>query len=134
MTQIAWLSLGNMGRGMTLNLAQKGNLSKPLILWNRTQARTEEHVEKIGKDKARVAKTIEEAVEASDIIFTMTGTDSADKSMYETALKVDVKGKIFVDCATVEPSTTNALAKSVEAKGASFLASPGMLFDSVNFA
>jgi len=84
----------------------------------------QEHSQKLGADKTRVAKTIEEAVEASDIIFTMVGTDSADKDMYETALKVDVKGKIFVDCATVEPNTTNGIAKSMEAKGASFLASP----------
>ena|ERR1700761_271996 len=110
---------------MCRNLVGKGNLSKPLILYNRTPGRAEALSVELGKDQTQVATSIEDAVKAADIIFSCVGNDAAVKEMIDTALKVDVNGKIFVECSTIAPDTTNALAKSVEAKGAAYLASPG---------
>jgi len=113
-----------MGRGMCKNLVEKGNLSAPLILFNRTQKRTDDLAAKLGADNSAVAPTIEDAVVPADIIFTCVGDDKAINQIVDTILKSDVKGKLIVDCSTVHPDTTNALAKRITAKGAHFVACP----------
>ena len=52
------------------------------------------------------------------------GDDAAVQSNIEEALKGDVKGKVLVDCSTIHPDTTAAIAKSIEGRGASFVACP----------
>jgi 3-hydroxyisobutyrate dehydrogenase-like beta-hydroxyacid dehydrogenase len=127
MPTLAYIGLGNMGSGMAKNLVEKGNLSSPLILYNRTIKKAEELSKELGTDKTKVASTIEDAVRDADIIYTCLGSDKAVSDTIASALNVHVAGKIFVECSTVSPDTTNAAAKSVEAKGASFVGSPSML-------
>ncbi|KAI9704762.1 MAG: hypothetical protein M1836_006542 [Candelina mexicana] len=122
--QLAWIGLGNMGRGMVTNLVRKGNLSSPLIIYNRTQKRADDLSAKLPSGKSKVVTIIEEAVSSSDIIFTCVGDDKAISETIETALKSDVEGKLFVDCSTVHPDTATALAKNINAKGAEFVACP----------
>ncbi|KAI9714667.1 MAG: hypothetical protein M1812_006332 [Candelaria pacifica] len=110
--------------GMCANLVEKGNLSSPLIIYNRTQKRADDLNAKLPSGKSKIATTIEEAVSSSDIIFTCVGDDKAIFETIETALKSNVKGKLFVDCSTVHPDTTNALAKSINSKEAEFVACP----------
>jgi 3-hydroxyisobutyrate dehydrogenase-like beta-hydroxyacid dehydrogenase len=125
--KLAWIGLGNMGRGMCKNLVEKGNLTSPLILYNRTQSRADKLSSQLGSDKTKVASSISEAVKASDIIFTCVGDDPAIKETVDAILKEDVSGKLVVDCSTVHPTTTNALAQKITAKGAEFVACPGIL-------
>lgn len=110
---------------MCKQLVEKGNLDKPLIIFNRTLNRAEDMNAKLPSGKSTVAQNISEAVSKSDIIFTCLGDDAAIKDTVETMMKEDVKGKLFVDCSTVHPDTTNALAKTIEAKSAQFVACPG---------
>ena len=123
--QLAWIGLGNMGRGMCKNLVEKGDLDKPLIIFNRTKKRAEDLSSRLGEGKTNVADSIEDTVAQADVIFTCVGDDKAISDTIDTALEQDVKGKLFVDCSTVHPDTTNALGKKVEEKGASFVACPG---------
>lgn len=111
-------------QGMCKNLVEKGSHEKPLIIFNRTQQRAELLSSQLPLGKSRVASTIEEAVADSDIIFTCVGDDAAINETIDTALKGEVKGKLFIDCSTVHPNTTNDLAEKVKAKGAEFVASP----------
>jgi len=122
--QIAWIGLGNMGRGMCKNLVEKGQLSKPLIVYNRTVKRSQDLQAKLGGDKIKVVSTIEEAVAPSDIIFTCVGDDQAIQDTIATAVSSDVQGKLFVDCSTVHPDTTAQLANACNARGADFVACP----------
>lgn len=110
---------------MCKNLVEKGNLDKPLIIFNRTPKRATDLEEKLPSGKSTVVSSINEAVSESDIIFTCLGDDPAVKDTLETAVKGDVKGKLFVDCSTIHPDTTNQLAKLIEAQGAQFVACPG---------
>ena len=112
---------------MCKNLVEKGNLSEPLIIFNRTQQRATDLQSKLPSGKSTVAPTLDEAVANSDIIFTCLGDDAAIQDTIATAIKGDVKGKLFVDCSTVHPDTTNMLAKSIGAQGAHFVACPGQL-------
>ncbi|TKA80511.1 hypothetical protein B0A49_00333 [Cryomyces minteri] len=100
--QLAWIGLGNMGRGMCKNLVEKGQLSQPLIIFNRTKKRADDLSAQLGSERSKVASTIEEAVSASDIIFTCVGDDKAITDTIETALKaadtINSKGGEFVAC------------------------------------
>lgn len=109
---------------MCKNLVQKGDLDKPLIIFNRTTKRAEDLSKSLGAGKSTVASSISEAVSQSDIIFTCVGDDKAINATIDEALKGSVKGKLFVDCSTVHPDTTEALAKNITAAGAEFVASP----------
>jgi 3-hydroxyisobutyrate dehydrogenase-like beta-hydroxyacid dehydrogenase len=109
---------------MCKNLVEKGDLDKPLIIYNRTKKRADDLSQKLTSAKSTVASTIEDAVSKSDIIFTCLGDDAAVNETIDSALKGNVKGKLFVDCSTVHPDTTNALAKKVTSTGAEFVACP----------
>lgn len=110
---------------MCKNLVEKGKLEVPLIIFNRTTQRATDLEAELGDGKVAVAKTISEAVAQSDIIFTCLGNDAAVTDIFATAVKGDVKSKLFVDCSTVHPDTTNELAKKIESHGGHFVACPG---------
>jgi len=107
---------------MCKNLVEKGNLSQPLIIHNRTVKRAEELSAKIGN--SQVATSIGDAAARADIIFYCLGDDPAVLSTLDEILKVNVEGKVIVDCSTVHPDTTAQEARLVEEKGASFVACP----------
>ncbi|KAJ5052007.1 uncharacterized protein L3040_001767 [Drepanopeziza brunnea f. sp. 'multigermtubi'] len=122
--QLAWIGLGNMGRGMCKNLVDKGQLDKPLIIYNRTEKRATDLSKSLPSGKSTVASSVGEVVSHSDIIFTCVGDDDAINATIDFALEGDAKGKLFVDCSTVHPDTTEGLAKKITAAGASFVACP----------
>ncbi|KAK3704776.1 hypothetical protein LTR37_013607 [Vermiconidia calcicola] len=128
--RLAWIGLGNMGRGMIKNIVEKGTYSAPLLIYNRTSARAEKLAASFPDDKqekVKIAYSIEECVKEADIVFTCVGDDAAVTDTIDTALKVpEVKdgGKLFVDCSTVHPETTNKLAKTINDAGAEFVACP----------
>lgn len=109
---------------MVKNLVEKGNLDKPLILYNRTRKRSEELAAKLPEGKTEIVDSLEEGIKKADIIFTIVSNDAAVQSVFEDLLKGDVAGKLFVDCSTIHPDTTDQVAKSVTDKGAQFVASP----------
>ncbi len=122
---MAWIGLGNMGRGMIKNIVEKGKYSPPLLVYNRTTAKAEKLVSNLPSGKVKVAQSIEDCVKEADIIFTCVGDDAAITSTIETAVKVpEAKGKLFVDCSTVHPDTTNKLTETINGAGASFVACP----------
>lgn len=123
--------VANRRQAMSKNLVEKGQLSQPLVIFNRTKKRSEDLSSKLGPDKVKVAESIEDAVVNSAIIFTCVGDDAAIKDTIDNAVKGDVEGKLFVDCSTVHPDTTRALAETVTSKGAEFVASPGIVISHI---
>jgi len=111
-----------MGRGMCKNLVEKGNLSQPLLIYNRTTKRAEDLSSKIGR--STVMTSIPGLVQKADIIFYCLGDDPAVLGMVDEILVNDVSGKILVDCSTVHPETTQQQAEKIEAKSAQFVACP----------
>lgn len=111
-------------QAMCKNLVQKGNLKKPLILYNRTTSRTVALNARIGH--SIVAETVEEAVAPADIIFSCLTGEAAVNQTFDRILKTDIKGKLFVECSTVLAAHMNELSKIVQAAGANFIAMPGM--------
>jgi 3-hydroxyisobutyrate dehydrogenase-like beta-hydroxyacid dehydrogenase len=105
---------------MSKNLIEKGQLDKPLIIFNRTPKRATDLSKSLPTGKSTVASSVEDAVSKSDIIFTCVGDDAAVNEIIDAALKSGVEGKLFVDCSTIHPETTEGLAKRITAAGAEF--------------
>ncbi|QSZ32581.1 hypothetical protein DSL72_002159 [Monilinia vaccinii-corymbosi] len=122
--QVAWIGLGNMGRGMCKNIVEKGQLDKPLIIFNRTTKRAEDLSKSLPCGKSTVSTSIADVVSHSDVIFTCVGDDAAVNETIDAAIQNGASGKVFVDCSTVHPETTEELAKKIGAAGGEFVACP----------
>lgn len=123
--RLAWIGLGNMGRGMVKNLVEKATFTAPVVIYNRTTARAETLASTLPSGKTKVVTSIPDAVNEADIIFTCVGDDKAVEDTIDAALKSpEAKGKLFVDCSTVHPDTTDKLAKTINDAGAEFVACP----------
>lgn len=109
---------------MCKNLVQKGKLEKPLILYNRTASRTVALNTRIGH--STVAETVEEAVLPADIIFSCLTDEAAVNQIFDRIFKLEIKGKLFVECSTVLAAHMDDLSERVQAAGANFIAMPGM--------
>ncbi|KAK2783745.1 hypothetical protein FQN52_009489 [Onygenales sp. PD_12] len=122
--QVAWIGLGNMGRGIVKNLVTKAPLSQPLIIYNRTQSRADSLAATLPKP-VTVAPSIPDAVTPATIIFICLGDDPAVEETLATAVQTtNISGKLFVDCSTVHPDCTRRAAKLLESHGGSFVACP----------
>ena len=123
---IAWIGLGNMGRGMVKNMVQKGPQKTPLHVYNRTTSRATGLVATLESGKATVASSVEEAVKQASIIFICVGADPALLSIINHIISVLPKdsGKIVVDCTTVHPDTTKKEDELITSHGAAFVACP----------
>ena len=109
---------------MAKNLVGKGNLERPLLLYNRTIKKAHDLSAVLPDGKSIVSSSIEDIVSKSDIIFICLGDDTAVKNTINTALTVSVEGKIFVDCSTTHPNNIKEIARQIEDKGAEFVACP----------
>lgn len=85
--QIGFVGLGAMGYPMARNLATNGTShpagSPPLLVWNRTAAKSEKLVKELGEGKVRVAQTLGELAMQCDIIITNLANDAVVKEVYE---------------------------------------------------
>ncbi|KAH7327889.1 6-phosphogluconate dehydrogenase NAD-binding protein [Stachybotrys elegans] len=122
--RLFWAGLGNMGRGMCKNIVEKGGLDSPLLLYNRSIQRAVDLSSTLPSGKTEVLDSLEAVAARADIIFTCLADDEAVRTTIDAILQGDVKGKLFVDCSTIHPETTEAIAKLVSTHGAEFVAAP----------
>lgn len=111
-----------MGRGMCKNLVEKGNLTEPLLIFNRTISKAETLSSKIGHSK--VASSVDELVRRSDIIFYCLGDDQSVLDTVGKILQTSVKNKLLVDCSTIHPNTTAQENDKITQSGNHFVAMP----------
>ncbi|KAK1140450.1 hypothetical protein N8T08_010396 [Aspergillus melleus] len=125
--RIAWIGLGNIGRGMSRNIAHKGPQTSPVIVYNRTVSKATTFAESLGPEKATVAESISDAVCDSTITFICVGDDTALDQIINTLLSntsLDLASKLLVDCSTVHPDTSRRIHASLAQRNASFVACP----------
>lgn len=118
----------NKSQGMVKNIVEKGPQDKPIIIFNRTTARSEKLAASLPDGKTKIAKTIEEAIQPAEIIFTCVGDDKAIEETVDTCLKSGLKNKLFVDCSTIHPDTTMKISKKITDAGNEFVACPGKIW------
>ena len=110
---------------MCKNIVEKGNLDQPLLLYNRTKQRAIDFSQQaLPAGKSAVVDSIADGVSKADVIFLALGDDPAVEGVLSQALTSDVKGKLFVDCSTIHPETTEREAETLLAAGAEFVAAP----------
>ncbi len=109
-----------MGKPMAMNILKKGF---PLIVYNRTSAKTEE----LAKAGARVARTPREAAEGADVVVTMVSNIEAVEAMLtgdDGILRGLKRGKVLIDMSTITPDSSRRFASMVEETGAKMLDAP----------
>ncbi len=118
--KIGFIGLGIMGSRMADNIARTGFT---LHIYNRTNSKTEE----LAYDNVIVKKSPAMVASESDIVFTMLSTPDA---VQEVVLSEDglisgmSKGKVWVDCSTVNPSFSKQMAELCDSFGFNFLDAP----------
>jgi 3-hydroxyisobutyrate dehydrogenase-like beta-hydroxyacid dehydrogenase len=118
--KIGFIGLGIMGSRMAGNLLKRGHT---LTVTNRTRAKAEGLV----ADGARWADSPAALAEQVEIIFTML---ARPEIVEEAALGREgfvsrwAKGRIWVDCSTVDPSFSKKMAAEAQARGVRFLGAP----------
>ena len=112
-------------QGMVRNLIGKAHLDRPLIISNRNPQRAIDLQTTLDptKEQIVVASNFTGAVEIADIIFTCLADDDAvTQTVDEVSRATNIKDKLFVDCSTVHPDTTDRLADVFAKAGAEFVA------------
>ena len=118
--KIGFIGLGTMGSRMAANLLKHGH---SLFVYNRTRAKADALV----ADGATWASSPAALAAQVEIIFTMLARPDI---VEETALGKDGllsqldKGRLWVDCSTVDPSFSKKMAEEARARGVLVLGAP----------
>ncbi|KAF9654128.1 NAD-binding protein [Thelephora ganbajun] len=105
--------LGAIGYHVAKNLANSLS-SLPLVVYNRTVAKSEKLAKELGPNKVSIVQSPAELVDSCDIIFTILANDEVVKSAYKQfyqALQATPSGtvKIFVESSTIYPTVAGEL-------------------------
>ncbi|KAF9365839.1 hypothetical protein BGX34_008050 [Mortierella sp. NVP85] len=107
--RIGWIGLGAMGYNMASNLQRYlSSRSLTMTVWNRTAEKSK----KMQNHGAHIAKSMEDLVAQSNIIFTSLSDDAAVEEVYEVL--IDLAGQvdhsiIFVETSTIYPALATKL-------------------------
>jgi 3-hydroxyisobutyrate dehydrogenase len=118
--KIAFIGLGTMGLGMSLNIVKAGH---EVTVHNRTR----EKEESVTKEGVRRAESPKEAAEGSEIIVTMV-SDTPD--VEEVVLGANgiihgaAEGSMVIDMSTISPAATRQIAEKLGKKGIKMLDAP----------
>lgn len=116
---IGFLGLGLMGEPMALNLARAG---RPLVVWNRTPARTDP----LRAAGARVAATTDEVFRSCDVVFEMLADEAAIDAVLGPHLLpgTGLAGRTVVHMGTSSPGYSRRLESAVRAAGGGYVEAP----------
>lgn len=120
MTQIGFIGLGIMGRGMTRNLLKAG---RDVTVWNRTAALMDEFVAEGAKSASSPADL---ASRCDVILICVSDTPDVEQVLFGAdGVSAGVKrGALVADHSTISPRKTVEMAKRLNAQGAAFLDAP----------
>ena len=117
MKKIGFIGLGNMGKGMSINLSK-------------------ENIEIIGYDinknaykdlknnKILIADNLNNLVNESEIIISMLPDGKAVKKVWSEAITFSTPGKYFIDCSTIDVKTSKSVQMQAKEKGLFTLDAP----------
>ena len=118
MAKCSFLGLGVMGAPMAGHLLKAGH---EVIVWNRTEAKSDAWVETYGGAKA---STPAEAVATSDFVFSCLGDDPDVMVVYEEVIPAAREGMVLVDHTTASAHLARSLYDRALAEGAMFVDAP----------
>lgn len=120
MTQIGFIGLGIMGRGMTNNLLKAGH---NVMVWNRTAARMDEFAAAGAKTASSPAEL---AAQCDVILVCVSDTPDVEQVLFGgNGVSAGIKsGALVVDHSTISPQKTVEMAKQLNAQGVAYLDAP----------
>jgi len=116
--QIGFVGLGAMGSPMLKNLANYRAAhvhgAPPIVIWNRTTAKSDAILAELGEQKVRVASSLEQVAAECDIIISALANDEVARSIYGQFVQTlkqapPAKHKIFVETSTIYPTFAGEL-------------------------
>ena len=117
MKKIGFIGLGNMGKGMSINLS-KENLE--IIGYD-----INENAYKDFKDKKiLIADNLNHLISETEIIITMLPDGKAVKQVWSEAIAFSKPGKYFIDCSTIDVKTSKSVQMQAKEKGLLTLDAP----------
>lgn len=120
MTQIGFIGLGIMGRGMTHNLLKAG---QSVMVWNRTASRMDEFA---AAGAQTASSPAELAAHCDVILICVSDTPDVEAVLFgENGVSAGIKsGALVVDHSTISPQKTVEMAKQLNAQGVRYLDAP----------
>jgi len=117
--RVAFVGVGRMGANMARRAKDEGY---PLTAVFDSEAGVA--IALAGELGCQAPNTLPEVTAAADIIFTVVSDDASMEAVFSAStgnLLIEAKGKLFINCATVRPSTHETVAARAEAAGASVI-------------
>ncbi len=115
--RVGFAGLGAMGTGIVRRLLGAGY---EVVGWNRSPEKADE----LAPDGLRVAGTPADIARECDVVFSMLTNAAAVESVVGAALPDLGPGKVWLDCSTIGPDESRAIAAIVHQAGATFLDAP----------
>lgn len=114
---VGFIGLGNMGRGMAENLVTKGH---NVLAYDVTSSSVDSLVAKGATGAAGPG----EVAASSSRLVTMLPNNAIVEAVYTEVLNRVSPGSLLVDCSTVDPALSKALALRAREKGCQFVDAP----------
>ena len=117
MKKIGFIGLGNMGKGMSINLS-KENLE--IIGYDINENAYKE----LNDKKILIADNLNHLINESEIIITMLPDGKAVKKVWSEAIAFSTPGKYLIDCSTIDVKTSKSVQIQAKEKGLLTLDAP----------
>ena len=117
MSEVAFIGLGTMGRGMARNLLRAGHA---VTAWNRTKHKLPAEL-----DAVTQADSIAAAIRGKPVVFVCVTGPDAQRAVFDGAL-IDALGPgvLVIDSTTTDPTLSVRLHEAVAARGSRYLDAP----------
>ena len=117
MKKIGFIGLGNMGKGMSMNLSLEGHYVLGFDI-------NDETFQKLKNSNVKKASSIEHLTNETDIIITMLPDGSAVKKVWKEIFKYSKNKQYLIDCSTIDVKTSLETQKEAKEKNLLTLDAP----------
>jgi 3-hydroxyisobutyrate dehydrogenase len=121
--QVAFVGLGAMGWGIAANLAaaaKDGKIASPVLVWNRTTSKSEQHEARYG---TRCARTLSDVSQA-DVIITCLPTSTEVADVARELAPAMKSGSLWIDCTSGDPDSTKYISRMLKEAGITMIDCP----------
>ena len=117
MKKIGFIGLGNMGKGMSINLSKE---SLQIIGYDINK----KTYDNLKNQKILIADNLNQLMNDSEIIITMLPDGSAVKKVWSEIIGFSKQGQYLIDCSTIDVKTSRLVQMQAEEKGLLTLDAP----------
>jgi 3-hydroxyisobutyrate dehydrogenase len=121
--QVAFVGLGAMGWGIAANLAaaaKDGKIASPVLVWNRTTSKSEQHEARYG---TCCAHTLSDVLQA-DVIITCLPTSTEVANVARELAPTMKSGSLWIDCTSGDPDSTKYISRMLKEAGVTMIDCP----------